>query len=438
MSAAQPVSRRAFAQLLALGGSSALFTRQAFASQAKSLEEMGFSAAPLPRTPAEPDEKFWSEVRSRFLVPRDIGFLNAANLCPTSLPAIEAMEKNLRHYEVNPSPEVRAILLHAREDARTLLAAALRVTPEEIVLVRNTTEGNNFVSSGIPLGAGDEVIVWADNHPSNLGAWTTKAKRFGFAVVTVPVPPTHPGTQGYVDLFANAITPRTKLVAISHVSSNSGDLLPAAEICQMARERNVLSLVDGAQAFGLLDLDLGAMKPDFYTGSMHKWPCGPKEKGMFYVNKAVHEQIHPSVIGVYGGAVGISKTFEGEGQRDDASMAAVVEALKFQGSIGRAVIEKRVRTLANHFVTELGKLNGVKLWTHADPERHAAIVIFQPGSLDPRKLVAALSEKDKIVVTGRNNAQDRPGIRLAPHFFNTMDEVDRTVGTIKRYMAAGV
>lgn len=438
MSVSSAVSRRDFARLLALGGSSAFLSTQAFASQTKSLEEMGYTAAPLPPTPLEPDEKFWSEVRSRFLVPRDIGFLNAANLCPASLPAIEAMEKNLRHYEVNPSPEVRTVLLHAREDARNLLAEALRVTPEEIVITRNTTEGNNFVSSGIPLGPGDEVVVWADNHPSNLGAWTTKAKRFGFTVVTVPVPPMHPGTQGYVDLFAKAFTPKTKLVAISHISSNSGDLLPATEICAMARERNVLSLVDGAQSFGALDLDLGTMKPDFYTGSMHKWPCGPKEKGMFYVNKAVHEKIHPSVIGVYAGAVGISKTFEAEGQRDDASIAAVVEALKFQGSVGRAAIEKRTRTIVNHFIAELGKVNGVKMHTHTDPERHGAIVIFQPGSLDPRKLVATLTEKDKIVVTGRNNAQDRPGIRLSPHFYNTMDEVDRTIGTLKRYIANGV
>ena len=432
------VSRRDFTRLLALGGSSAFLANRAFAEQARSLEALGYSAAPLPRTPEEPDEKFWGEVRSRFLVPRDVGFLNAANLCPTSLPALEAHERNMRRYEVNPSPEVRSDLMKGREESRKLLAEALRVTPEEIVLTRNTTEGNNFVSSGVPLGAGDEVVVWADNHPSNLGAWNTKAKRFGFTVVTVPVPPTHPGTQGYVDLFARAITPRTKLVANSHVSSNSGDLLPAAEICRMARERNVLSLVDGAQAFGIMDLDLGAMQPDFYTGSMHKWPCGPKEKGLFFVNKAVHEKIHPSVIGVYAGAVGISRQFEGEGQRDDASIAAVVEGLKLQGSVGRATIEKRSRSLANHLVTELGKLPGVKMWTHTDPERHAAIVIFQPGSLDPRKLVAALSEKEKIVVTGRANAQDRPGLRLSPHFYNTMDDVDRTVGAIKKYLASGV
>jgi isopenicillin-N epimerase len=432
-----PVSRRDFTRLLALGGTSTLFARNAFAEGTSSLEALGLSAAPLPRTPQAPDEKFWGEVRSRFLVPKDLGFMNAANLCPVSLPAIEAHEKNMRRYEVNPSPEIRSELMKGREESRTLLAAALRVTPEEIVITRNTTEGNNFVSSGLVLGPGDEVIVWADNHPSNLGAWNTKAKRFGFTVVTVPVPPAHPGTEGYVDLFAKAFTAKTKVLAISHVSSNSGDLLPAKELCALARSRGAFSLVDGAQTFGVLDVDLGDMQPDFYTGSMHKWPCGPKEKGVFFVNKLVHDKIHPSVIGVYPGAVGISRQFEGEGQRDDASIAAVAEALKFQGSIGRAVIEKRARSLATRLVDELGKIAGVKMHTPADPARRAAIVIFQAGSLDNRKLGAALAEKHKLVITLRNGA-DRPGLRVSPHFYNTMEEIDRTVTAIRGYLASGV
>jgi len=431
------VSRRDFARLLSIGGASALLTDRAFAD-GSTLDAFGFTSAPLPPTPQAPDEKFWESVRARFLVPKDVGFLNAANLCPVSLPSLEAHERNMRRYEASPSADARSELMKGREEARTLLAAALRVTPEEIVIVRNTTEGNNFVSSGLQLGAGDEVIVWADNHPSNLAAWSTKASRFGFTVVTVPVPQGHPGTAGYVDLFAKAITPRTRVLAISHISSNSGDLLPAAELCAMARQRGVMSLVDGAQAFGVLDLDLGAMQPDFYTGSMHKWPCGPKEKGLLYVNKAVHERIHPTIVGLYAGAVGISRRFEAEGQRDDASIAAVSEALKFQGGIGRAEIEKRSRALATYFVTELGKLDGVRMWTSTDATQRAAIVIFQPGSLDPRRLVTALAQNDKIVVTGRANAQDRPGLRLSPHFYNTMADAERTVAAIKRYMASGV
>jgi isopenicillin-N epimerase len=426
------MNRRDFGRLVALAGSAAILPGGA----------RPFGAArtgtALPPAPAAPNEAYWGKVRDQFLVPRDVNFMNAANLCPTSLPAIEALDRNIRLYEANPSPDVRSgLMTRGRETARRLLAEALRVTPEEIVITRNTTEGNNAVSSGLDLKAGDEVVVWEDNHPSNLNAWRAKAARFGFTVVSVPILPSHPGAGGYVDLFTKAFTARTKLVAITHVSSNSGDLLPAAEICAAARARGILSLVDGAQAFGVLDLDLGAIKPDFYTGSMHKWPCGPKEKGLLFINKAVQDRIHPSVVGVYGGAVGISRTFETHGQRDDAGVAAVTDALTFQGSIGRGVIEARSRQLAQALMDGLRKLNGVKLWTDPAPAHSATIVIFQPGSLDLRKLGTALAQTEKIVCTSRTGAHN-PGLRLAPHFYNTMEEINSAVGAIRKYLRAGV
>jgi selenocysteine lyase/cysteine desulfurase len=420
------MNRRDFGRLVALAGSAAIIPGR-----------LELDASPLRATPADPDEAFWKDVRARFLVPRDVAFLNAANLCPTSLPVVEALDRNARAYEANPSPQVRsALMARGREAARAMLAEALRVTAEEIVITRNTTESNNTVSSGLDLKAGDEVVVWEDNHPSNLAAWRQKAARFGFTVVTVPIPPSHPGADGYLELFTKAFTPRTKIVAITHVSSNSGDLLPAREICDAARARGILSLVDGAQAFGVLDLDLSAMRPDFYTGSMHKWPCGSKEKGLLYVNKAVHDRIQPSVVGLYGGAVGISRTLEAHGQRDDASIATVTDALKFQGGIGRAAIEKRSRQLAQALMAGLKKLDGVKLWTDPDPARSVSIVIFQPGSLDPRRLNTALAN-ERIVATARPGGEN-PGLRFAPHFYNTMDDVDRTLAAIRKYTRSGV
>jgi isopenicillin-N epimerase len=419
------LSRREIGRLLAVSGATALWP-----APARGRDWSFLDPTPLPQTPAVPDEAFWRSVRSRFLVPRDVAFLNAANLCPTSLPAIEALEKHARQYEQNPSPEVRAELMKGREDARRILADALRVSPEEIVLTRNTTESNNVVSSGLDLKAGDEVVVWADNHPSNLNAWRVKAQRFGFTVVTVPTPPSHPGTDGYVDIFVKAFTPRTKLVAITHVSSNSGDLLPAKEICVAARARNILSLVDGAQAFGVLDLDLAGIGCDFYTGSMHKWPCGPKEKGLLFARRDVHERLHLSIVGLYGGQVGLSRTFEANGQRDDSSIAALVEGLKLQSTIGRGVIERRARQLAARLKTELGAIAGVKLWTSSDPAKSAAIVIFQPAAADPRAVGAALA-KERIIVTVRGG-QTNPGLRLSPHFYNTSDDIDRTVAAVRR------
>jgi selenocysteine lyase/cysteine desulfurase len=148
--------------------------------------------------------------------------------------------------------------------------------------------------------------------------------------------------------------------------------------------------------------------------------------------------VSPSIVGVYGGAVGISRTFEAEGQRDDASIAAVVEALRFQGSIGRDVIETRSRALAGHLMTELRKLDGVTLWTNPAPDRSAAIVIFKPGSLDPRRLGEALATKERIVVTPRGANGSNPGLRVSPHFYNTMEDADRFVGAIGKYLKSGV
>jgi selenocysteine lyase/cysteine desulfurase len=424
-------TRREFARLLTtstVAAAAAPFWGRAL--DAEALDRAGLTLEPLPQTPAAPDEAFWHSVRARFLLPRDLAFLNAANLCPASLAAVESHERHLRRYEADPSPDFRAGLLAAREEIRKLVAGDLRVTPDEIVLTRNTTEANNFVSSGLDLGPGDEVVVWADNHQSNLNAWRAKAQRFGYAVVTVPTPAAHPGTDGYVDLFLKAFTPRTRVVAFTFVSSNSGDLLPVAEICAAARARGVLSLVDSAQAFGVLDVDLSVLKPDFFTGSMHKWPCGPKEKGILFAARAVHDRLHPSVVGVYGGQVGLSRTFEACGQRDDASMAATVEAWKFRRMIGLKTIEARSRQLAQALMHGLRALPGVKLWTDPLPDRSAAIVIFQPGTADPRRVGAALVDKHRIITTVRAGQQN-PGLRISPHFYNTMDEIDRTVAAVK-------
>ena len=433
-------SRRDFAKLVALSGTVALFPDAVFArtgSRESVLHDLGLTNAPLRATPSDPDEKFWQEVRARFLLPRDLAFMNAANLCPVSLPVLEAVERNSRIYEASPTSATRNDLLSVREEARRLLAESLRVTPDEIVITRNTSEGNNYVSSGIQLGAGDEVVLYADNHPSNLRAWTEKAKRFGYSVVVVPLVQPHPGAGGYVDAFRRAFTPRTRVVAFSHVSSNSGDLLPAAELCRAARERGVLSLVDGAQTFGVLDVDLGTMRPDFYTGSLHKWPCGPKETGLLYVNREVHDRIWPSVISLYSGAVGISQKLEGHGQRDDAKLAAAAESIRFRSAIGNAVIERRSRALAQGLIDGLSRIAGVTFWTDTDPARRAAVVIIRPGGLDPRKLGDALINRERIVVAIRAG-EDRPGLRFSPHFYNTMDEIDGAVDAIRGYIATGL
>ncbi|MDP2391606.1 MAG: aminotransferase class V-fold PLP-dependent enzyme, partial [Acidobacteriota bacterium] len=324
-----------------------------------------------------------------------------------------------------------------KEHLRKALATFLRATPEEIVITRNTSEANNMVSSGLDLKAGDEVIIFADNHPSNLNAWNEKAKRFGFTVITIPQVNPHPGMEHYLAAYTKAITPRTKILTFTHLSSSVGDLFPAKELCALARERGILSLVDGAQSFGLLDVNLADISPDFYTGSAHKWPCGARECGVLYINARAHQRIWPSIYSAYSGAVGISRTFEGFGQRDEATMIAFREALEFQTKVGRAAIEQRSRALANQLIAGLSKLPEVKVWTSPNPALNAAVVSFQAGSLNGPRLGQALYEKDKIGTAGRG-AGDRGGLRASPHFYNSPEEIDRLVGAVARYLKTGV
>ena len=136
------------------------------------------------------------------------------------------------------------------------------------------------------------------------------------------------------------------------------------------------------------------MQPDFYTGSAHKWPCGPKEVGVLYVNTSAQGRIHPSIISAYPGAIGVSRTMEAMGQRDEPAIIGFGEALNFQTKIGRTVIEERSRALTQASIAGLRRIEGVEIWTHADPARSGAVVTFRPGdSRCPEAFRRALSER---------------------------------------------
>jgi selenocysteine lyase/cysteine desulfurase len=422
------VSRRDFTRLFMAGGSAALFTHPAWAQ----------SAPPaLPANGAAAGERFWQAVRAQFVMPPDLAVMNAANLCPASGPVLKALTRETEDVDRNPSPQNRARLSGAKENTRKALAEFLRVTPDEIVITRNTSESNNLVSNGLDLKAGDEVVIFSDNHPSNNQAWQEKSKRFGFSVSVVEQKNPHPGAEYYVDAFTRALTPRTKVLAFTHFTNTVGDLFPAKAICAAARSRGVLTMLDGAQTFGLFDVNLRDIDPDFYSGSAHKWPCGARECGVLFVNSRVHDRIWPSSYSAYPGAVGISRRLEAFGQRDEATMIAFAEALAFQTTVGRAAIEERSKSLAQQLMAGLARLDGFHSFTSASADRNGAVVTFRPGTLDMRKLVAALYQNDKIAVTTGGGA-GRNGIRVSPHFYNTPEEIDRLLGALTRYQKSGL
>ena len=381
---------------------------------------------------AVPPADEWAAVRKAFVLDPKFIVMNAANFCPATRAVSETVFKYTRDMDANPSQQSRAKFSQGREETRRKLAAFLNVTPEEIVITRNTSEGNNLVSSGIELKAGDEVVVHDENHPTNLASWQNKSKRYGFSVRTVAIPTPPPSVEALLKPFLDALTPRTKVLAFTHITSTFGSQFPAKELCRVARERGILTLVDGAQSFGILDLDLKDIGCDFFTGSSHKWLMGPKEAGILYIRSDAQSKLWPSDYGVYGGTVGASRTFEQLGQRDDPTFIAMGEAVDFHTRIGKKKIEAHAKALAAAVKSELIKVPGVHMYSPVAAEISGAVVTFRPGSTDINKMTAALYEK--IGFAGATRGGDTPGIRISPHIYNSFEQVEKVVAAIANYM----
>ena len=230
--------------------------------------------------------------------------------------------------------------------SRSLIADQLNVGVDEIALVRNTSEANNIINNGLQLNAGDEVLLWDQNHPTNNVAWDVRAARYGLDVKKVATPLNPQSVGELVDTFTSRFSSRTKVLALTHVSNLSGIKLPIAELVAAAHARGIYVHVDGAQVWGAMDLDLKALDVDSFSASAHKWYMGPKEVGLLYVKGENIDRIWPNTIAPGWGAdvdtalVGARK-FESLGQRDDAALAALGVAAMLHNNIGSKRIEHR-------------------------------------------------------------------------------------------------
>ncbi len=211
--------------------------------------------------------------------------MSICNLCPSPGRVTDRLTSLSHQIEVDVSHGHRDSFHDLLEASRAKVADHLHADPDEIALVRNTTEANATIIAGLPLDAGDEVVLWDQNHPTNNVAWDVRAARADLRVMRVSTPPQVQSRERLVEVFADAIGPRTRVLALTHVSNTSGLLLPIKAICEMARRRGVFVHVDGAQSWGALRIDLGDLGCDSFSASCHKWLCGPKEAGVLYLRR---------------------------------------------------------------------------------------------------------------------------------------------------------
>ena len=369
-------------------------------------------------------DRFWEEIRREFAFREERVPMNAANLCPSPRIVAERVYALTQDIDQDCSSQNRRKFANLLETSRANLAEALGVTSDEVALVRNTSEANNIINNGLPLETGDEVVVWDQNHPTNNVAWDVRAARFGITVTRVSTPARPVGLDELVAVFERALTPRTRVLALTHVSNVSGVRLPVAELCKVAHRRGIHVHVDGAQTWGVLDLDLAALGCDSFTASAHKWFVGPKEVGLLYVKAEHIGRIWPNIVAPSWGSqieprvVGARK-FESMGQRDDAALATVGTTVDFHRRVGAARTEARVTALATRLKEGLREA-GYTLVTPLDPELSAGVCIADVEG-DRGSLVDVLYREHGIAGAATG------GLRLCPHLYNSVEHVDRAV-----------
>ena len=375
------------------------------------------------------NESYWQMIRWQFAFREDKVPMNAANLCPSPLPVAERVTELTRDIDVDCSSQNRAKFVDLLAASRQKVAEDLSVSAEEIALVRNTSEANNIVNNGLALEPGDEIVLWDQNHPTNNVAWDVRAARYGLVVKRVATPRDPTSLDELVSVFEDAFSPRTRVLAITHVSNVSGLRLPVRELCEIAHRQGVYVHVDGAQTWGALNVNLRELGCDSYAASAHKWFLGPKEAGVLYVRSDRTSEIWPGCVapgwgdGVEPDVEGALK-FESLGQRDDACLAAVGTTADFLRMIGPARIEARLYQLVNTLKSGLGAM-GAKRVTPEDPRFSAGVCIIEVPRQRRQQVVDQLYRDYGIA------GAQTGGLRLCPHLYNTMEHIERALEGVK-------
>jgi selenocysteine lyase/cysteine desulfurase len=333
--------------------------------------------------------------------------------------------KLLRDFEADPSFQNRAKFGPLKEKTRAQAAAFFGAGNNEIAFTRNTSEASNIVVHGLDLSPGDEVVLIADNHPSNYDSWKNQAQRRKFSIVEVEATQRIGSPEELAAKVVKAFTPRTKVLALTHVTSTTGVLYPAAALAQAARQRNIWFHLDGAQSAGMIEVNLKNIGCDSYATSAHKWLMGPLEAGILFIREDRQSQVWPSIVSVgYSGETAQgARRFEAFGQRDDARLAALAGMFEFLTQVGMNHVEARVRQLAGHLMQRLagGK---VELRTNLSPQLSAGVVKADlPHVPDLRPLDARLYREQGMAFSVTASGPQR-GIRVSPHIYNSLAQMD--------------
>jgi isopenicillin-N epimerase len=383
--------------------------------------------------PAADDPQFWSWIRRQFYVPQGQAYFNVGTLgaCPRQVieAVVESMrgiEQDIAAYDYRPEHTEYISGYRKQEELRGKVASLINASAREVALVQNATMGSNFIAHGLELHFGDEVLMTDQEHIGNRGPWELREKRDGIVVrkLAIGTPPADP--ESVVRVFAEAITPKTRIIDVPHITSKLGIVLPVEQICALARDRGIFTLIDGAQAIGHLHIDVKAIGCDAYTTSPHKWLLAPPGNGVLYVREGRIKDVWATLASGnwndYDPADGVFRLMQyGTGNR--SLLDGFDAAVEFHRRIGPERVERRIAELSNRLRDGLKATPRAHIYSPTHQAMACGIVTWGLDGVTGPQLMDALWNRAKI----RVRSQDDKMVRQSSHIYNSAEEIDVTL-----------
>jgi len=376
------------------------------------------------------DEDFWFQVRHMFTVDRNIINLNNGGVSPSPKIVMESEKRYLEISNMGPAHFMWKVLGPELESVRRRLAQSFGCDPEEIAITRNASEALETVQLGLELQRGDEVLTTNQDYGRMLTTWRQRARRDGIVLKEISFEVPARSLDYLAGLIEDAITPKTKVIHICHITNLTGQIFPIKKIAQMARKRGGEVVVDGAHAFGQFPYKQSDLDCDYYGTSLHKWILAPVGTGFLYVKRDKIGKVWPLMAAPDSMANNIRK-FEEIGTHPASQRNSITEALTFSESIGIERKAARLRYLRKRWQNRLKVLPGVTLHTSDDPEMSCGIGTVGFAGFNIPKLAEYLMEKHKIMVVPIVRGSQYSGLRVTPNVYTTLEEVDTFAETME-------
>lgn len=382
------------------------------------------------------DEDYWREIQQAFTVDRSLINLNNGGVSPSPRIVQDAMRRYLEFSNQAPTITMWQVLEPEIEGVRRRLAATFGCDPEEMAITRNASEALEICIFGLDLKPGDEVLTTNQDYPRMLTSWRQRERRDGIKLRTFsfPVPP--PSMDDLYERFERAITPKTKVILVCHITNLTGQIFPIKRICQLGRERGIEVIVDGAHAFAHFPFKHSDLDCDYYGTSLHKWLLAPHGTGFLYVRKSKIGKLWPLMAADKKQDEDIRK-FEEIGTHPAANHNAISEALTFQEGIGMERKAARLRYLKDRWARRLEQLKGVRILTPYDPQQSCGLANFSVEGIDHGKLGSILWEKYRIICTPIGHEEFK-GIRVTPNVYTTLSDIDTFCDAVEKTIRSGL